>query len=314
MRLPTADARVYDCWTMDGQEDLYKIGVVAKRTGIAHERLRAWERRYGLAPAARAGHTRFYSGTQVARLVAIKTLLDQGHAISEVIHWTDDELQRRLRLQPSLQPAPECAPKPASAQVWLIGAPLLLAYRERDDSEVDVVAEWTTAAELARQQDPLPKPDCIAIHMPTLDDQPIELIEDVYDDVPIVVVYQYATKADREQFEQADYSLLKGPASWRSVENLILATSPPSPTGDAQRFYSDDELLHICSVADQAPSGCVRELADLVVEINTYAAHAEHCESDEDYAATIDDVHNARGHLEQALRRLVEKHGLIVAN
>ena len=300
---------------MDVQEDLYKIGVVAKRTGIAHERLRAWERRYGLVPAARAGHTRFYSGAQVARLGSIKTLLDQGHAISEVIHLTDDELQRRLGLQTSLKPLAKkrSVAEPPLMQVGLIGAQLLLAYRERDDSDVDVVAEWTSAAELARQQDPLPKPDCIAIYMPTLSDQPIELIKDVYD-MPIVIVFKYATKADLERFEQADYSLLTWPATWRSVEDLILATRPPTPAGSEGRLYSDDELLHIRSVANQAPSECVRHVADLVGEVNDYLAHAEHCEDDEDFAATLDDVHEARTHMEQALQRLVEKHGLIVAN
>ncbi|MDE0008460.1 MAG: MerR family transcriptional regulator, partial [Gammaproteobacteria bacterium] len=52
--------------------DLFKIGVVASRTGISVERLRAWERRYGLAPAHRDGQTRFYSEAQVERLLAIK--------------------------------------------------------------------------------------------------------------------------------------------------------------------------------------------------------------------------------------------------
>ena len=300
---------------MDVQEDLYKIGVVAKRTGIAHERLRAWERRYGLAPAARAGHTRFYSGAQVARLGSIKTLLDQGHSISEVIHLTDDELQRRLGLQASLKPlAKKRSAEPPSMQVGLIGPQLLLAYRERDDSDVDVVAEWTSAAELAWQQDPLPKPDCIAIYMPTLSEQSIELIKDVYEDVAIVIVFKYATKADLERFEQADYALLAWPATWRSVEDLILATRPPTPTVSEGRLYSDDALLHIRSVANQAPSECVRHLADLVGEVNDYLAHAEHCEDDEDFSATVDDLREARTRMEQALRRLVEKHGLIVAN
>ena len=131
---------------------------------------------------------------------------------------------------------------------------------------------------------------------------------------PIVTVYSYATKADLERFEQAGYSRLSWPATWRNVKDRILAAGPPSSSGDGQRLYSDDELLHIRSVAKQAPSGCVRQLADLISEINNLAAHAEHCEDDEDYAGTIGYVHDARAHLEQALRRLVEKHALIVAN
>ena len=36
-------------------QDLYQIGSVTALTGIAAERLRAWERRYGFAPAERKG-------------------------------------------------------------------------------------------------------------------------------------------------------------------------------------------------------------------------------------------------------------------
>jgi len=56
------------------EEDLYRIGTVAQLTQISVERLRAWERRYGLVPAHRAGKTRFYSASQLSRLAKIKRL------------------------------------------------------------------------------------------------------------------------------------------------------------------------------------------------------------------------------------------------
>ena len=59
-------------------QDLYQIGSVTALTGIAAERLRAWERRYGFAPAERKGKIRLYSHTQVRNLVKIKRLLDRG--------------------------------------------------------------------------------------------------------------------------------------------------------------------------------------------------------------------------------------------
>ena len=50
------------------EQDLYRIGSVAALTGIAVERLRAWERRYGFAPAQRDGKVRFYSNGQLEKL------------------------------------------------------------------------------------------------------------------------------------------------------------------------------------------------------------------------------------------------------
>ena len=60
---------------MEVSDDLYRIGAVANLTGVAVERLRAWERRYGLAPAHRDGRTRYYSGAQLSRLKRIKQLI-----------------------------------------------------------------------------------------------------------------------------------------------------------------------------------------------------------------------------------------------
>ena len=39
-------------------QDLYQIGSVTALTGIAAERLRAWERRYGFTPAEKKGKIR----------------------------------------------------------------------------------------------------------------------------------------------------------------------------------------------------------------------------------------------------------------
>ena len=60
--------------TTDPSSQRYRIGTVAIMTGIAVERLRAWERRYGLAPTARAGRARVYDGHQVTQLRLIHTL------------------------------------------------------------------------------------------------------------------------------------------------------------------------------------------------------------------------------------------------
>jgi hypothetical protein len=65
---------------MELDDDLYRIGTVAGLTGVSVERLRAWDRRYGLAPAHRAGKTRFYNRAQLERLKRIKQLIDEGQA------------------------------------------------------------------------------------------------------------------------------------------------------------------------------------------------------------------------------------------
>ena len=296
-------------------EDLYKIGAVARRTGISPECLRAWERRYGLTPAQRAGKTRFYSASQVERLTRVKALLDQGHPISQLIQLSDDELQRRLH------------PTPRRASVHrrrtgLVGGQLILAHREAErsaettDESMEIVAQWTTAAELRADHGALPELDCLVVFVPTLDNQQIENIEQIYPDAGLVVAFRYATAADLEACRQAGRAILRWPAEWHTLERRVTATAPVA--AGAARRYSDGELLHISLMASRAGCECPRHLAALIGEINDYESHARRCTSvrgavDEDHRLMAGHLDAARGQLEESLHVLVEKHGLLAA-
>ena len=77
-------------------DDFYRIGSVAALTGIAVERLRAWERRHGFSPAHKSGRTRFYSADQLEKLKKIKHLIDRGQTVSSVINLSESQLHQRL--------------------------------------------------------------------------------------------------------------------------------------------------------------------------------------------------------------------------
>ena len=75
----------------------YRIGAVARLTGISPDTLRIWERRYEIVEPRRTPKGgRLYSQQDVTRLTMIKTLVDQGYAISTVANLAVDELNRRL--------------------------------------------------------------------------------------------------------------------------------------------------------------------------------------------------------------------------
>ena len=298
-------------------EDLYKIGAVVKRTGISPECLRAWERRYGLQPAARAGKTRFYSASQVERLTNVKTLLDLGHPISQLIQLTDDELQRRLLSQPTRAPV-------RSRRTGLVGGQLILARREARESleanetGLNIVAEWATAAEFKADRGTLPELDCLVVYVPTLDTQPIDEIEKICPSARLVVAFRYATAADLEAFRQSGRAILRWPAEWQTLVRRITATTPTDV--GAPRRYSDEELMHISLMADRAGCECPHHLAELIGAVNDYETHARRCgntfgDVDADHQLVAGRVGSARGQLEESLHILVEKHGLLaVAN
>ena len=296
-------------------EDLYKIGAVARRTGISPECLRAWERRYGLEPAERAGKTRFYSASQVERLSTVKSLLDQGHPISQLIRLTDDELQRRLR-----PPPPRAvAHRPRTG---LVGGQLILAHREaREDPEaaganLEVVAEWTTSADLKADRGALPRLDCLVVYVATLDPQYLEEIEEIVPDAGLVVAFRYATARDLDACRQAARAVVRWPAEWQTLVRRVTATVPVAAS--LSRRYSDEELVHISLTASRAGCECPRHLAELIGEINDYERHARRCTStqgtsDTDHRLVVAHVGAARSELEESLHVLVEKHGLLVS-
>jgi len=74
----------------------YPLGTVARLTGLSPERIRAWERRYGLVePLRTPGGTRRYSAADLERLRLVKAAVDAGHRIGQVARLDPAELQRR---------------------------------------------------------------------------------------------------------------------------------------------------------------------------------------------------------------------------
>ena len=89
--------------TNSDTQGAYRIGAVARLTGISPDTLRIWERRYDIVEPRRTPKGgRLYSQQDVTRLTMIKTLVDQGYAISTVASLPAEELNRRLN---TAQPA-----------------------------------------------------------------------------------------------------------------------------------------------------------------------------------------------------------------
>jgi MerR family transcriptional regulator, light-induced transcriptional regulator len=71
--------------TAPDRTPMYRIGALARLTGLSTHVLRAWERRYGVVEPSRSpGGNRFYSEADVVRLRRVKSLVDRGHAVSAV--------------------------------------------------------------------------------------------------------------------------------------------------------------------------------------------------------------------------------------
>jgi DNA-binding transcriptional MerR regulator/methylmalonyl-CoA mutase cobalamin-binding subunit len=114
----------------------YPVRLVALRTGLSPHVLRAWERRYRVVtPTRTEGGQRLYSDLDVERLLRLRRLTDQGHAIGRIALLPLPEL---VRLEDE---APADAPEIASAAAAEVASASLQATRGLDDKELQAVLE-----------------------------------------------------------------------------------------------------------------------------------------------------------------------------
>ena len=291
-------------------EDLYRIGTVAQLTGIAVERLRAWERRYGLAPAHRAGKTRFYSASQLARLTKIKRLIDAGQPISSLVELSDEQLDER-------QSAVAVVPGELPA-TGLIGPNLLvLEQQQGEDLRIQVDARWANLEALAADRLGVEKLDAVVLQQPVLDTEKLAPVSEYFPEAGIVVLYQFGTANNLAAMEARGIPTLKWPAPWQHIENAVASVHRDRSAGGraVSRRFSDEELVAIAASTLSDPTGCPQHLVELISQLNAFAEYSLSLRPGPD--ALLQGIHvdttEARAHLERALEALAMAEGLIAS-
>jgi DNA-binding transcriptional MerR regulator/methylmalonyl-CoA mutase cobalamin-binding subunit len=80
----------------------HPIGVVARRTGLKPDLIRAWERRYGaVAPGRTDTRRRFYSDEDIERLLLLRRVVNTGRGISQVANLSNAELEALIATEPA---------------------------------------------------------------------------------------------------------------------------------------------------------------------------------------------------------------------
>lgn len=80
--------------------DSFTISQVAEYSGIKPHTLRIWEKRYNaVEPNRSEGNTRYYSNSQLRRILNIASLKETGWKVSELCAMTDKELFRLVEEQ-----------------------------------------------------------------------------------------------------------------------------------------------------------------------------------------------------------------------
>ncbi len=274
--------------TPDNLSDLYKIGTVAKLTGIAVERLRAWERRYGLTPASRDGKTRFFSAEQVERLTRIKRLIDQGHPISTLINLSSEALNERLQ---ALAPMAAKTSTGAAPSVALVGTQLLMLEQSNAEAtRVTVSGRWVNLdvclPELAQLTTANGLPDVLVALQGSVTADSLDRLDSLPNSMARLVIYHYATDAGLAAAADRGLTLLRWPVSWAEIEQAVarLARAPLKAGRHAPKRFSDEQLLSIASASDGLGCACPADLVNLISALNAFTDHSAACAPDTDFS------------------------------
>jgi hypothetical protein len=312
----------------------FRIGAVARMTGISPDALRVWERRYQtLAPRRSPAGTRLYSAQDVERLRLIKRLIDAGQAIGTLAGLDFRELQTRVA---QLEQA-DGFPSTSGPLRLLLAGPtlptrLMAAASAEDPALLTVVGslEGLSAAEHTQLQ-----ADVLIVECATLDEHSLSRLRQAQrmsGARRLLVVYGFAPREALAALDSNDVVLLRFPVSWESVRHHCVPEQRVErarrrwqknemeqvvSTGIPARRFDDAQLARAGMISTNIKCECPHHLADLIISLARFERYSAECENRNAEDAQLHSyLHGttakARALMEGALAQLLEMEGLDV--
>ncbi len=311
-------------------EQGYRIGAVARLTGIETVTIRMWERRYAVVePLRSASGNRLYSREDISRLAMIKRLVDEGNAIGTIAQLSPEQLRERLDLGLDASPSNS---ESADCRIAIFGDVLparLAGGADAPDLNL-VVVEHDPKAFF--RQTAKHRPDVIVLEFPTVQ---AETIMDVFSFLArsgasrAVVIYGFGRRADLARLECDRVRIMKAPVGLSEIRlackapgvnrrrpaSAFSAPQPSEPDIIPARRFDTDQMLRLAEASTTVHCECPKHLVDLLFSLHAFESYSTECidRSPED-AALHAYLHlmtaQARSRIEAALAKLVEVEGL----
>lgn len=314
----------------DPTEPRYRIGAIARLTGIPADTLRVWERRYQVVtPERSAKGSRLYSREDVTRLALIKRLVDAGHAIGSIAGLNLVQLQSRLETLASALPAREGGPR-RPVRVAALGdtLPGSLGGAGPALEGLEVLVLERDAArfrEAARQA----RPDVLLLELPSVHEETgseVRALLQASGARRALVIYAFGRAESVRRLDTAEVTPLRAPVDPGELRRWCLAAGsaqgplpgeliPGLPEPPAARRYDSETLSRIALASTTVRCECPHHLAQLVFSLAAFEQYSAECESrNAEDAALHRYLHlttaRARAMIEEALARVVELEGL----
>ena len=279
-------------------DDVYfGIGAVSRLTGIAVDTLRIWERRYSaVTPTRTPQNRRRYSKADVARLLLIKQLVEQGESVGTIVNLPESELKQRLLAHAELQgqwaPQEPAAVKPATRPSVLIFGDVLTHQIRQWSAQLpslDIIGGHDRYEDFEREWQQR-RPDIVILEFPALQAHNVSCVLEQSGKVGgsrIIVVYAYAASSVLDILEQSGILALRSPVTPAILARACESTAPHRaalPTGDESgahplpRRFSGRDLAVIANLETRLACECPHHLADLVTRVSAFEQYSLDCE------------------------------------
>ena len=227
----------------------YRIGAVAKLTGISTDTIRAWERRYGVVEPNRGeNNNRYYSDIDVTKLLSVKRLVDAGQAIGTICSLSEEELTQRTTglLGISQKMA---ATNGERWGVFSVQRPQWLkdCVSQQSDGEISWFSQLTDIS--------FDNYDFMVIDMPSLSEvNEREIVRNIppREASKCLVVYRFASRNQLRSLTDIGFKLLKGPLEPYALVNL-LGEKRNSADRVSPRRYTESQLGRLGALQKLAP-------------------------------------------------------------
>ena len=317
---------------MERAEDrqLYKIGAVARLTGVSVHTLRNWEELHGAVhPRRSQGGKRLYSEGDVQRLALIKKLADQGLSVREIAECSVDDLADRwARLSGAVTSVTTSGPTRAA----VLGTGLATWMGSQRDQLVgiEIVAAADDASELGRRVGESPV-DVLVVECPAITGGTARQVREHLQALGAqnaLVVYWFGNPAHIEALKSWRIEVLRAPAepsalqqalarsvarpdtAMRSAMSRVTGSETPPPPR-----LSRESLAIMATASPGASCGCQKNLVDVVLSLKALEEYLSKCESrsaadDALHRALWKKVGEARSSIEDAIEHFAAVEGI----
>lgn len=323
---------------IEASQGKYRIGAVAKLAGLPVATLRVWERRYGVVtpPKTQGGH-RLYSDQEVLKVTLLKSLTQQGHAISTLAEMDIPSLQSLLNeSRQAMQIHAGRQVLPAVISLVVVGYGLAsrletqkftLTFGHASLKVVQMFADVPDALSSAE----MPKVDdastMLVLQQSSVQPNQAEDILRLQRHLRIskgLLVYRYASEQVLETLKNAGFLLRREPVSDADLSDIMQSVLFVDPSQHMSQVsaktippkrYSDQVLQRVASISTEVLCECPRHVADLISQLSSFEKYSNDClNSSQDEAklhAYLSAVSGtARALFEEALERVAKQEGI----